>query len=132
MTLMVLLHRPIIASLELLDSGRFTTSFATSNAHLALNVTSHPAGALLYLKGQTSNAPTSVQLHPTFEGTFELSSSVVAPAVVVVEQKGRKVEFTRDSGSVKGSVWAEKKEEVQREGGDVVVSTSNAPNTLLL
>jgi len=125
-------NAPIIASLELLASGRFTTSFATSNAHLALNVTSQPTGAFLYLNGLTSNAPASVQLHPTYEGTFELTSSVVAPAVVVVEQKGRKVEFVRDGGSVKGSVWAEKKDEVRREGGDVVVSTSNAPNTLLL
>lgn len=126
------LFRPIISSIELLASGTYSTSFSTSNAHLALNVTSHPEGAKLFLTGLTSNAPSSVQLHPTYQGTFELSSSVVTPAVVVADQEGRHVEFERDGGSVKGSVWKEKDEEARKEGGEVVVSTSNAPNILML
>lgn len=88
----------------------------------------------MFLTGRTSNAPTSVQLHPGYQGTFELSSSVVAPAVVMVDQEGRHLEYERDGGNVKGSVWKEKKEKeaVMKEGGEIVVSTSNAPNTLLL
>ncbi|KAG8737549.1 hypothetical protein FRC10_008062 [Ceratobasidium sp. 414] len=125
-------NAPIIASLEMRGSGRFTASCSTSNAHLALNITGQPEGALLFLNAQTSNAPASVQLHPGYEGTFELTSSVVAPAVVVTEREGRKVKFERDGGKVVGSVWYESKKDVVREGGEVVVSTSNAPNTLLL
>ncbi|KAG8735426.1 hypothetical protein FRC12_018080 [Ceratobasidium sp. 428] len=126
-------NAPIVASLALAGSGRFTASCATSNAHLAVNVTSQPEGARLFFTGRTSNAPTSVQLHPNYEGTFELTSSVVAPGVVISEIEGRKVEFERDGGRVVGSVWYEGDEEVmKREGGEVVVSTSNAPNTLLL
>ena len=126
------LFRPIVSSIELLGSGTYSTSFSTSNAHLALNVTSYPEGAKLFLTGHTSNAPANVQLHPEFQGIFELSSSVVTPAVVVVEQEGRRVEFERDGGSVKGSVWKKKNTEMVKEGGEVIVSTSNAPNILML
>ncbi|KAF8602761.1 hypothetical protein BDV93DRAFT_523859 [Ceratobasidium sp. AG-I] len=125
-------NAPIISSIELLSSGIYSTSFSTSNAHLALNVTSYPEGARLFLTGHTSNAPANVQLHPEFQGVFELSSSVVTPAVVVADQEGRRVEYERDGGSVKGSVWKKKKEEVVKEGGEVIVSTSNAPNILML
>ncbi|KAG9118406.1 hypothetical protein FRC07_007095 [Ceratobasidium sp. 392] len=126
-------NAPIIASFALSGSGHFTALSSTSNAHLALNVTAQPRGAQLFLEGRTSNAPASVQLHPNYEGTFELTSSVVAPGVVVGKEiEGRKVSFEREGGRVVGSVWYEKKEEVMREGGEVVVSTSNAPNTLLL
>lgn len=125
-------NAPIISSIELLASGTYSTSFSTSNAHLALNVTSHPEGAKLFLTGLTSNAPASVQLHPAYQGTFELSSSVVTPAVIVADHEGRHVEIERDGGSVKGSVWSEKDKEARKEGGEVVVSTSNAPNILML
>ncbi|QRW00889.1 hypothetical protein RhiJN_28907 [Ceratobasidium sp. AG-Ba] len=126
-------NAPIIASLDLQGSAkdRFTVFCATSNAYLALNVTSQARGSLLFLTGQTSNAPASVQLHPNYEGVFELTSSVVAPAVVEEKIEDRKVEVERVRGRVAGSVWYEDRKLI-REGGEVVVSTSNAPNTLLL
>ncbi|KAJ1310579.1 hypothetical protein OPQ81_007308 [Rhizoctonia solani] len=122
---------PIVATLDLQKGKEFSTSFFTTNGHLAINVTCLPTGSKLSLDAQTSNAPASVQLHPAYEGTFELVSSVVAPAVIVGdEQKGRKVEVERQGRHVKGSVWWE--EDLVREGGEVVISTSNAPNLLLL
>lgn len=95
-------------------------------------MTTYPEGARLFLTGHTSNAPANVQLHPEFQGVFELSSSVVTPAVVITNEDGRRVEYERDGGKVKGSVWKEKKDEALKEGGEVVVSTSNAPNILML
>ncbi|CAE6449007.1 unnamed protein product [Rhizoctonia solani] len=122
---------PIIATLDLQKGKEFNTSFFTTNGHLTVNVTSLPMGSKLFLDGQTSNAPASVQLHPAYEGIFELASSVVAPAVVVgKEQEGRQIEFERQGRHVKGSIWWE--ENVVREGGEVVVRTSNALNVLLL
>ena len=58
---------------------------------MTVNVTSLPTGSKLFLDAQTSNAPASVQLHPAYEGTFELVSSVVAPAVVVGDEQVRGV-----------------------------------------
>ncbi|CAE6444423.1 unnamed protein product [Rhizoctonia solani] len=122
---------PIVATLDLQKGKEFNSSFFTTNGHLTVNVTSLPMGSKLFLDAQTSNAPASVQLHPAYEGTFELVSSVVAPAVVVGdEQEGRKVEVKREGRYVKGSVWWE--DNVVREGGEIVVATSNAPNVLLL
>ncbi|CAE6434790.1 unnamed protein product [Rhizoctonia solani] len=124
-------NSPIIATLELQKGKEFNTSFFTTNGHLTVNVTALPTGSKLFLDAQTSNAPASVQLHPAYEGTFELASSIVAPAVVVgEEQEGRKIQFEREGRHVKGSIWRE--EDVVREGGKVVVSTSNALNVLLL
>ncbi|CEL54520.1 hypothetical protein RSOLAG1IB_07123 [Rhizoctonia solani AG-1 IB] len=124
-------NSPIIATLELQKGKEFNTSFFTTNGHLTVNVTALPTGSKLFLDAQTSNAPASVQLHPAYEGTFELASSIVAPAVVVgEEQEGRKIQFEREGRHVKGSIWWE--EDVVREGGKVAVSTSNALNVLLL
>ncbi|CAE7173274.1 unnamed protein product [Rhizoctonia solani] len=121
----------IVATLDFQKGKEFNTSFFTTNGHLTVNVTSLPTGSKLFLDAQTSNAPASIQLHPNYEGTFELVSSVVAPAVVVGdEQQGRKVEVKREGRHVSGSVWWE--DDVVREGGEIVVGTSNAPNVLLL
>ncbi|KAF8748805.1 hypothetical protein RHS01_10515 [Rhizoctonia solani] len=122
---------PIVATLDLQTGKEFDASFFTTNGHLTVNVTSLPAGSKLFFDAHTSNAPASVQLHPAYEGTFELASSIVSPAVVVGEEKeGRKIEFEREGRLVKGSVWREDKG--VREGGEVVVRTSNALNVLLL
>ncbi|KDN41175.1 hypothetical protein RSAG8_07589, partial [Rhizoctonia solani AG-8 WAC10335] len=122
---------PIIATLDFRKGKVFNASLFTTNGHITVNVTSLPTGSQLFLDAQTSNAPTSVLIHPAYEGTFELVSSVVAPAVVVGdEQEGRKVEVKREGRHVRGSVWWE--DDVAREGGEIVVGTSNAPNVLLL
>ncbi|QRW26791.1 hypothetical protein RhiXN_01386 [Rhizoctonia solani] len=121
---------PIVATLDLQTGKEFDASFFTTNGHLTVNVTSLPAGSKLFFDAHTSNAPASVQLHPAYEGTFELASSIVSPAVVGEEKEGRKIEFEREGRLVKGSVWREDKG--VREGGEVVVRTSNALNVLLL
>ncbi|CAE6455466.1 unnamed protein product [Rhizoctonia solani] len=122
---------PVVATLDLQKGKEFNSSFFTTNGHLTVNVTSLPTGSKLFLDAQTSNAPASVQIHPAYEGTFELVSSVVAPAVVVGdEREGRKVKVKREGRHVTGSVWWE--DNVVREGGEIVVGTSNAPNVLLL
>ncbi|CAE6439241.1 unnamed protein product [Rhizoctonia solani] len=122
---------PIVATLDLQKGKEFNTSFFTTNGHLTVNVTSLPEASKLFLDAQTSNAPATIQLPPAYEGTFELVSSVVAPAVVVGdEQEGRKIEVKREGRQVKGSAWWEN--DVVREGGEIVVGTSNAPNILLL
>ncbi|KAG9125547.1 hypothetical protein FRC07_007157 [Ceratobasidium sp. 392] len=126
------INAPITARFVLSGSGPFTALCSTEHALINLNVTAQLRGALLTLEAKTNNAPASVQLHPNYEGTLELTSSEVVPNVVVTEIPGRTVSFETVGTRVVGSVWYEKKEGEVREGGKVVVCTSSAPNTLSL
>lgn len=110
----------------------------TSNSPLIVNITEQSPESLLKLEAHTSNAPANVHLHPSFEGTFKLRSSIFPPFVAPDEDVedpaglGRKRVVNvktvgHGAGIVYGDVeWVPREEEVAR-GGMVEVVSRNAP-----
>jgi len=142
----------LLAELALLSmhedhtGGAFAVHARTSNSPLKINCTEQAPDARLALNAHTSNSPAHVRLHPAFEGTFKLRTSIF-PAVVAgadadVEDpagRGRKrvVEVRtigRGSGIVHGDVeWVPQDDEVVAPAaGKVEVSTSHSPLVLSL
>ena len=110
----------------------------TSNAPLHLQFFDAPVDSALGLQAETSNSPAEVSLHKTFEGEFELASSLFfVPEVQwhpVDDPAGRGRERRVSVGQVsrshvRGNVgW----DEDGGRRGDVSVKTSNAPLRLFL
>lgn len=71
----------LLSAPESESKGSFIVHARTSNSPLALNITEQAPDSVLNLEMHTSNSPAHVHLHPTFEGTFKLRTSVF-PAVV--------------------------------------------------
>ncbi|KAI0305350.1 hypothetical protein B0F90DRAFT_1815577 [Multifurca ochricompacta] len=75
------------------NSGGFVVSAQTSNSPLDVKFSDHAADATLKLDARTSNSPAKVHLHPSFEGTFKLRTSIfgvnVNPDVKVEDPAGR-------------------------------------------
>jgi hypothetical protein len=143
-------HRsPLLAHLALISTrsdetnGVFFVDARTSNSPLALNFTEQPPDALLKLEAHTSNSPARVQLHPSFEGTFKLRTSIF-PAFVsenddVEDPAGRdrkRVVHVKTVGRgariVHGDVEWVPEDEAVAPAGRVEVSTSHSPLRLLL
>jgi hypothetical protein len=114
----------------------------TSNSPLAVNFTEQAPDSLLKFKVHTSNSPTHVHLHPSFEGTFKLHTSIFHPSVVdedVEDPAGRgrkRVVRTKSVGRggrvVLGDAeWVPQDEKVAPHG-KVEVSTTHSPLRLLL
>jgi len=140
---------PVAAELALISthknqtSGFFVVRTHTSNAPLAVNFTEQPPDAVLKLEAHTSNSPTQVHLDPSFEGDFELRTSIL-PAVVNVDDdvkdpagRGRKrvVDFKkvgRFARVVHGDVAWVPQDKALAPAGKVEVSTSHSPLRLLL
>jgi len=55
--------------------GVFEADIHTSNSPLGIKLVQAPVDHTLHMKAHTSNSPVRAALHPTFEGTFRLSSS---------------------------------------------------------
>jgi len=124
--------------------GAFTITSLTSNARMEQMFTAAPSYSSLILNAKTSNAGTSVQLHPSFEGSFHLrSSNAGIPRVLGIDEpqpdpsgdgRKRRIEMTRVvKNFVEGWVRWEDKETQERdlkELGRVVVVTSNGKNVL--
>jgi hypothetical protein len=115
----------------------------TSNSPLGLNFTDQAPDSQLLLKADTSNSPARVHLHPSFEGLFELRTTML-PADVTADEdvadpagrdRTRRVDVkTVGPGAriVHGDVaWIPQDEEVA-PGGKVKVSTTHSPLHLLL
>jgi len=113
----------------------------TSNSPLTINFATAPVGSTLDLDASTSNSPAKVSLHSTYEGIFNLSTSIFRPQVVAAEEvedpKGkerkRTVTIDRINGhnKVDGKVfWGD--EEKSEAEGVVKVHTSNSPLILKL
>jgi hypothetical protein len=115
-------NAPLISNITLVSTGsegtggEFVVEAHTSNAPLEVRFSDAPVDSVLQLSAKSSNAPVSVGLHPTYEGTFSLKSSIFRPRVDVDEgvedPKGegrdRKIDFNAVGKDVKGSVrWVE-------------------------
>ncbi|KAI0800275.1 hypothetical protein C8Q74DRAFT_1364043 [Fomes fomentarius] len=113
-------------------SGDFRVVARSSNTPLTLTFVDAPADSALSLSASTSNAPTHVTLHKTFEGTFDLSSSSVfrpqvdwTPADDPTDGiRRRRVRLDTVKGSrVRGGIsWVEGGE----DRGQVVLETTNS------
>jgi len=139
----LLAHLALISTREDETNGVFFVNARTSNSPLALNFTEQPPDALLKLEAHTSNSPARVQLHPSFEGTFKLRTSIF-PAFVsenddVEDPAGRdrkRVVHVKTVGRgariVHGDVEWVPEDEAVAPAGRVEVSTSHSPLRLLL
>lgn len=118
--------------------GKYWASAHTANAPLHLSFVDAPVDSTLTLDAHTANSPAEVSLHKTFEGKFELSSSVwFTPEVQwhpvddpAKRERKRRVSVSQvGRGHVQGNVaWAEEGE----TRGEVTVKTSNSPVRLHL
>ncbi|KAF8911655.1 hypothetical protein CPB84DRAFT_1762498 [Gymnopilus junonius] len=121
------------------SGGSFEVTTSTSNAPLVVTFPASPVDSKLNLKGSTSNAQAAVFLHPAYEGSFDLHTSLARPSVnrnPEVEDptgQGRKrvLEISNyGRPSTTGNVYwgaGERKSE-----GSVVVRTSISPVVLAL
>jgi len=125
------------------SSGNFVVHTRTSNSPLAVNFTEQAPDALLKLEAHTTNSPAHVHLHPSYEGTFKLRTSIF-PALVSPDEDvedpaglGRKRVVNvktvgHGPGIVYGDVaWVPQEEEVVH-AGTVEISTRNSPVHLSL
>ncbi|KAF9460719.1 hypothetical protein BDZ94DRAFT_1169062, partial [Collybia nuda] len=116
--------------------GRYTTAASTTNAPLRLNFPASPVNSSLKLSATTSNSPASISLHPSYEGSFQLSTTQFLPELLRrdVEDpsgKGRERKVSVDyvnRRSLKGSVsWSD------NEGpGSITLRSTNAHVSLEL
>jgi len=116
----------------------------TSNSPLRLDFADQAPDSQLRLKAHTTNSPTRIRLHPSYEGLFELRTSML-PAVVTADEnvadpadrgRTRRVDIKTVVGHgariVHGDVaWIPQDEEVA-PAGKVKISTSHSPLHLLL
>ncbi|KAI0740773.1 hypothetical protein C8Q76DRAFT_791175 [Earliella scabrosa] len=118
--------------------GKYTVNVRTANAPLHLTFVDAPVASALTLDAHTSNSPARVVLHKTYEGAFDLLTSMFFRPEVkwspVEDPAGRgrqrDVRFsTIGRGQVRGLVaWDEEGE----SRGTVKVETSNSPLQLTL
>lgn len=118
----------------------FTVRAKTSNSPLTLSFPEAPISpfSTLNLVGSTSNSPIKTTLHPTFEGSILLESSIFGPTLeqsYVEDPSGqgrvRVISTERIRGrSLSADVqWGENSPPGK---GEVSLKTSNSPNVLLL
>lgn len=115
---------------------RYTISTRTSHDHINVHFPQHQPNSHLDLEATTSNGAASVQLHPSYEGIYEISTSSHYEADVTYKDVqdpaglGRKRKFEQKyirRGRAAGHVgWGNDFD------GSVVVRTSNAQNVLSL
>jgi hypothetical protein len=108
-------NAPLESNLTLLSEstgGKFIVSTETSNSPLEVRFAEAPVDSVLHFSGRTSNSPAYVELHPTYEGSFHLQSSIFRPQVDVTpgvqdpkgEQRERKVRFSNVGKDIAGTV----------------------------
>jgi hypothetical protein len=128
----------LVSTFENSTSGAFTVVTRTSNSPLDVNFSDHAPDGLLKLDAHTSNSPAKVHLHPSFEGTLKLRTSLfvasVLPEPEVVDPAGRgrtrSVNVSpigRHSRIVHAEVEWQPEDEALKPDGEVKVSTSNSP-----
>jgi hypothetical protein len=128
----------LFSTFENTTSGAFTVVTSTSNSPLDVKFLEHAPDGLLKLDVHTSNSPAEVRLHPSFEGTLKLRTSLfaatVSPDLEVEDPAGRgrtrSVNVStvgRHSRSVYGEVEWKPEDEALKPDGKVEVSTSNSP-----
>ncbi|KAI0712789.1 hypothetical protein C8T65DRAFT_173664 [Cerioporus squamosus] len=117
------------------SKGTFHVTTRTENAPLYLTFVDAPVDSSLTVNAHTSNSPGHVTLHPTYEGTYDASSTLIfrpevrwtgaedpygrgARRIVRIDENTRK--GPRVSGGVSWTHGGESK-------GKVTVETSNSP-----
>ncbi|THG98947.1 hypothetical protein EW026_g3322 [Hermanssonia centrifuga] len=130
----------LVSQAQHATGGIFRVAAKTSNGELDVSFPTAPHNSVLHLDTQTSNAPSTVSLHKTFEGEFRLQTSP-RKAMVFYDQSAtdptgnrrtRSVNYVQDRrGGVSGNaVWT------PRVGaqtlGSIVMKTSNADLQLVL
>jgi hypothetical protein len=124
---------------EAYSGGKYKVSATTSNSPLTVTFPTSPIDALLNLKATTSHSPAYVDLHPAYEGSFDIHSSSFKP--VIEEQhaedpsaKGRQrnvVVLDKGPYSVSGIVyWGTLDDD--KVLGSVDVVNSHSPTRLRL
>lgn len=63
------------------SNGRFNIQTATAQASLVLDFLTAPVDSELVLRAASANGPVRVNLDPTYEGTFRLSTAMAAAKV---------------------------------------------------
>ncbi|KDQ26040.1 hypothetical protein PLEOSDRAFT_1046098, partial [Pleurotus ostreatus PC15] len=119
---------------ECSSGGIYSIKTTTSNAALGVDFPTAPVNSTLSLDSKTSNAPATVSLHPTYEGRFDLLSSLFTPVLEkssADDPSGRGRERTIESHSSRGVLsgrvqWAGSNE----SEGRVQVKSSIAPVVL--
>ncbi|KAF8273741.1 hypothetical protein EI94DRAFT_1826128 [Lactarius quietus] len=128
----------LVSTFENGTSGAFTVVTRTSNSPLDINFSDHAPDGLLRLDARTSNSPAQVSLHPSFEGTLQLRTSLfaanVSPDLEVEDPAGRgrtrSVNVStigRHSRILHGDVSWKPEDEALKPDGKVEVLTSNSP-----
>ncbi|KAI0753418.1 hypothetical protein C8Q80DRAFT_1095853 [Daedaleopsis nitida] len=118
--------------------GKYWVSARTANAPLRLAFVDAPVDSTLTLEADTANFPAEVSLHKTFEGKFDISSSMWwTPEVQwhpvedpAKRERKRQVSVGQVARShVRGNVaW----DEDGKNRGEVTLKTSNSPVRLFL
>lgn len=128
----------LVSTFENGTSGAFSVVTRTSNSPLDVNFSAHAPDGLLKLNAQTSNSPAKVQLHPSFEGTLKLRTSLFVPFVdpdleaddPAGRDRTRSVNVSpigRHSRIVHADATWLPEDEALKPDGEVKVSTSNSP-----
>ncbi|KII92128.1 hypothetical protein PLICRDRAFT_27375 [Plicaturopsis crispa FD-325 SS-3] len=136
-------NAPIESEVHLLKEkaagGKYNVDAQTSNSKIYVGFPTSPVDSILHVDARSSNSPAIVSLHPAYEGTFVVQSSMIGPSLEYsrgVEDpagKGRqrRLEQRRVSrrGHIEGSVqWGDEK----KDAGSVSLKTSNSPAILQL
>ncbi|KDR84319.1 hypothetical protein GALMADRAFT_237095 [Galerina marginata CBS 339.88] len=132
------LHADISLTSASGTGGSFDITTTTSNSPLRVTFSDSPVDSRLSLKASTSNSPATVSLHPAYEGTFTVQTSLFGPTLRrksdVEDPSGEGRERNVKFGSIgkgprvlTGEVyWDEKR----KDEGAVSVRTSNSPVVL--
>ena len=118
--------------------GNFSIEASTKNAHIRLGFESAPINSELRVNTRTAMGPAEVQLHPTFQGGFDLKTTL--GRVKVEDRSGaedpegkdrkRVVEMDKVTGNrAYGSVYWD---EEQKGLGQITVETVLGPVSLIL
>jgi len=124
------------SNISLSSNGTFLVSAQTTNAPLAIALSSDARPVLLHLEAATHNAPAHVVLPPAFGGRFLVRTTRFRPALLRetprIAGHARRLSTSTVAGHVLfGNVSLLEHEDVGWEGW-ASVSTSKAPATLVL
>ncbi|KAF5381736.1 hypothetical protein D9615_005391 [Tricholomella constricta] len=135
-------NAPAVAFLSVesdFTEAKLSATIHTSNGKLNVNMPRQPFGgnASFYLDASTSNAPATVVLHPDYEGTYDLKTSVADALIEETDMKDpsgmgreRTVERTSEGHRTRGSIFWSYNGEPSEEGkkrGSVRVRSSKLP-----
>ncbi|KAG6866686.1 hypothetical protein C0991_000796 [Blastosporella zonata] len=118
------------------DDGRYMITATTSNAPLAVGISTSPLASTLRVTASTSNGPAFLSLPPAYEGQISMSTSNGAPSIKrrnVADPSGkgreRKVRTTSlGRNTLRGSVsWTD-----EEGSGTVALRSSNSPIVIQL